>query len=333
MLLMIALCFVESGLSTRLVSKTPLLWHGVLQIQRRHSALQMRRRRDDGPGGTYYQHLVGEGRDWARPRRQKRRGENPRTGRSVTPATASTSSSGDLDLDVRQLLPYLGQEMGSSGELMRISAKASGHDHETCAELRAAGGHRTRATGVISWANASFLVINAAAAIHRRRNAFWQEEDALLFSWFPDRGQTLDHPAVARLLDPEQPVLLFCRSDRDWPFVFAGRLKPVALSLAEGDGEERPRSPLEARFGLPVWSTPRSGSSAAADHVVWRLVDAQERAVRAALFEGSGSLVEATRPVQYARRRVLPTTPSMRLQLSAERLHMEEYEEQPDPIG
>lgn len=262
----------------------------------RHSPLQMKHRDD---GGAYYQHLVGEGRDWARPRRQKRRAVEPRGAR--VPATGSYTSSDELDLDIRQLLPYLGQEMGSSGELVRICAKASGHDHGTCAELRAAGGHRTRATGVITWANASLLVINAVAGVHRRRNVFWHEGDALLFSWFPDRGQTLDDPAVARLLDPERSVLLFCRQDREWPFIFAGRLVPVALSLAEGDGEEeRPRSPLEG-YGLPVWSTPRSGPSAAADHVVWRLMDAEDRTIRAALFEGADSLIEAARPVQYAR--------------------------------
>ena len=281
--------WAAAAIPSRAVVSTPAL---------RHCALQMKRRDD---GGTYYQHLVGEGRDWARPRRRKRRGDEPRTG-SATPATATSSD--ELDLDVRQLLPYLGQEMGSSAELMRICAKASGHDHDTCSELQAAGGHRTRATGVISWANASILVVNVAdgrAPVWRRRNMFWREEDALLFSWFPDRGQALENPAVTCLLDPEWPVLLFCRLDRDWPFVFAGRLSPVALSLAEGDGQERPRGQL-ARSELPVWSTPRSGPSAADDHVVWRLVDAEDRAVRAALFEGASSLVslaEATtgRPV------------------------------------
>eukprot|EP00966_Prymnesium_polylepis_P138621 3203096-Prymnesium_polylepis.1 len=124
----------------------------------RHSALQMKRRDD---GGTYYQNLVG--RDWERQPRRKRRANEPRSARSAVPATASYTSSDELDLDTRQLLPYLGQEMGSSSELMRICAKASGHYHGTCAELQAAGGHRTRATGVITWANASFLVINAAA--------------------------------------------------------------------------------------------------------------------------------------------------------------------------
>jgi hypothetical protein len=271
--------------SAAALAPTPLL---------RHSPVHMKRRDD-----AYYKHLVGEGRDWARPRRQKRRADEPRGARSKPASTGSFTSSDELALDIRQLLPYLGQEMGSSGELVRICAKASGHDHDTCAALQAAGGHRTRATGVITWANASVLLINAAADVHRRRNVFWQEEDALLFSWFPDRGQALDDPAVACLLDPEWPVLLFCRLDREWPFVFAGRLEPVALSLAEGDGEEeRPRGPLEG-YGLPVWSTPRSGISAAADHVVWRLVDAEYRAVRAALFEGTGSLVETARPVQY----------------------------------
>jgi len=292
-----ALCSA-AAISSRAAAPTPLSRHGPLVMLGRHRPLQMKRRDD---GGTYYQHLVGEGRDWARPRRRKRRGDEGRTGRNADVVCTSTD---ELDLDVRRLLPYLGQEMGSSGELMRICAKASGHDHGTCAELQAAGGHRTRATGVITWANASFLVINAAADVHRRRNVFWQEEDALLFSWFPDRRQALDHAAVARLLDPERPVLLFCRLDRDRPFVFAGRLQPVALSLAEADGEdERPRGPL-AGYGLPVWSTPRSGPSAAADHVVWQLLDAEVRAVRAALFEGVGLLVEAARPEQYGRRTV-----------------------------
>lgn len=269
-----------------------------LATPRSQTPLQAKRR-DEG-GGAYYEHLVGEGRDGARPRKKKgkkRRADEPR---GAPPAT----SSDELALDVPQLLPYLGQEMGSSGELVRICAKASGHDHGTCAALQAAGGHRTRATGVITWANASCLVINTAAGIQRRRNVFWREDGALLFSWFPDRGQALDDPAVKSLLDPERSVLLFCRLDREWPFAFAGRLEPVALSLSEGE-ERRPRGPLEG-YGLPVWSTPRSGASAAADHVVWRLVDGEVPAVRAALFEGitypvAKPRVEAARPAQYAR--------------------------------
>lgn len=92
------------------------------------------------------------------------------------------------------------------------------------------------------------------------------------YRWFPGRGQRITDPSIRRLLSPDQCICLFARQRATFPFVFCGRLRPLAVSLpAHMCGATRDRN-----SPLPVWPCVSESTHLLVPHIIWELIDAPE---------------------------------------------------------
>ena len=131
-------------------------------------------------------------------------------------------------------MPYLGTAVPGGGKVAIVRLAGMPRGESQSSYKGTVVPHFPRGSGVLEFQDRTFLLfINFPS--HKYPNAFTlgQNEDCEM-TWWPGKGQTLDHPVVRRLLDGRSTVLLFCRPERD-DYIYCGRLE--VASIADIDGQ------------------------------------------------------------------------------------------------
>ena len=126
------------------------------------------------------------------------------------------------NLDIMNV-QYLGKYMKVGGKLGAVQA-CIGDDQ--ISEFRV-----PRGGAVIEMSNAFLFFINIPSKVYP--NTFEVTDGICRMSWWSSPGQTLQHPVIQRILDPEaKSLLLFCRRERE-RYVYFGELGTDSRSIEE----------------------------------------------------------------------------------------------------